>query len=128
MKINTFKILTFFAALNSIILGLTAFLTVFMFRNNISQLESNSGALILICTLGALLTKFRLTNKPSLGLSILFDLTLIFFVYNPFDSNSVIDFFSTIIDPGAFPLIFTYIYLIIYYWILLKKQKHITPK
>ena len=122
MKITKFKILTIIAVLNSILLGVTAFLTVFMFKNNISEFDTFSRLIIPICLIGSLLTKFRISNKLILGTSGLFDLILIFYIYNPTDSESISAYFKGIIDPNALSLSLLYAYLLFFYLLAFKKS------
>jgi hypothetical protein len=130
LKISKIKILTIIAALNSILIGLTAYLTVFMYRNNVTEFATLSGLIIPICLLVSLLTKLKYYNKLILCVSVLFDLILIVYIYNPTDSESISDYIKGVIDPNTLILTLIYGYLIIYYLIAFNQKidkRKLTP-
>ena len=122
MKISKIKILTIIAALNSILIGLIAYLTVFMFRNNVTEFAKISGLIIPICLIISLITKLKYFNKLIISVSGIFDLILIIYIYNPTDSESVSDYIKGMIDPNALILTLLYGYLIVYYLIVFNQK------
>lgn len=97
-----------------------AYLTVLMFRNNVTESALLSGRIILICLIVSLLTKLKYYNRFILSISGLFDFILTIYIYNPTESESISDYFRGVIEHGLVYTLF-YIYLIVYYLIVFKK-------
>jgi len=126
MKKTLLKLITPLAIINSILIGLVAFLTVIMFRNNVTEFASILSSVIPFLTLGSILTKLLKNNQKIIITSAIFDFLIILCLYNPADCSSIIEFLKNLIDHNALILIGTYIYLIFYYILMLKRKAHNT--
>lgn len=123
MKKYKSKILVSLAILNSIVLGLIAFLTIFMYKNNIGTAENISRLIIPICLLFSILTKFFTQQKIALILSLIFDFILIIYLYNPTDYDSIMNFVYSLLDFQIHIMIIAYLYLIFFYYLAFKELK-----
>ncbi len=121
MKKQTSKILVSLAILNSIILGLIAYLTIFMYKSNVGTVENISRLIIPICLLFSITTKFFTHKKFALIISLIFDFILIIYLYNPTDYNSIKDFIYSLFNFEIHFIIITYLYLMFFYFLTFKE-------
>ena len=109
MNTIKFKILNAVAIINTAILGSAAYLTTFMFRNNINDFAKISGGIILLCLLLSIITKFRLKTKRRLIISVIMDFILVLYIYNPTESDSIGDYIKDVFNPQALVLTLLYV-------------------
>lgn len=107
------KILIFLSIVNAVILGVVAFLSVFMYRCHITPLVEIAVRVIRISLLGSVLFKMKLSNVYFFWVSVILDVSFVLFMYGVVDSISVLDFFRRIWE-GVY-LVFFFIYLIWFY-------------
>lgn len=109
------KLLTVMAIVNTVIIALFSYLTVFMSNNQIGATEKFAGAVILSCLLGSVVTKIIKQKFWIIILSLLFDFILITFLYNITDYNSIYEFIQSLFNIATHVVLFIYLYLIFYY-------------
>lgn len=114
------------AIINSFALGLMAFLTVFMYKQNIGLAEDIAETIIPIALIGSLIFKFIKKSKLRLILSAIFDFTLIVYLYGITNYNSLSEFGLSLLSFNVHSVFFFYGFLIIYYVYYFRQlKKHI---
>lgn len=114
------KLLIFIAMINSTLLGVLAFLSVFMYKYNVSAFDEVSGWVIKFCVISSVLLKLKLSNKVCFCFSVLFDSVLVLYVYGLSDFMSITDFFVSLYQ-GVW-LVLCYIYLIWFYYVFYNQK------
>jgi hypothetical protein len=125
VKINKFNILVGLAIFNSILIGFTDYLVLFMYRNNITEFVTLSGYIIFISTLGSIITKFKPKNKVILVSSCLFDIVLIIYLYTPTEFDTVMNFIISLFDIYFLIMIPFYLFLIFFYFKAFNRIKNV---
>ncbi len=115
--------LTWIAAINSAVLACVAYISVFMNRVELDEASIMAFSVMVISLLGSLITKLWLKKKWILISSVVFDLILVFYLYNPLQEQLSKSFLERIKIPEYHLLMFFYIYLIIFYIVLIKNNK-----
>ncbi len=108
-------ILKILAIINTLVIGVVAFLTVFMFKMNLGFAEEFARWLIPVLVLMSISSKFIDHKKAALVTSFTFDFVLIVYLYNPTDCDSIQAFFLQLLEIEVHFVIFYYIYLIVYH-------------
>jgi hypothetical protein len=116
MKKYKAQIFSALAVLNSVLIGLFAFLTVFMFKNNVSDVDDVSGCIIALGLFISVFTKVISRSRLGLIISLTCDLVLIGFLYNPTEYISFKDFINSLFDLEVHCVVFVYLFLIYFYW------------
>lgn len=116
MKKYKAQIFSALAVLNSVLIGLFAFLTVFMFKNNASDVDDISGCIIALGLFISVFTKVISRSRLGLIISLTCDLVLIGFLYNPTEYLSFKDFMISLFDLEVHYVVFVYLFLIYFYW------------
>jgi hypothetical protein len=122
MVTKTKMVLKLIAITNSVIIAVVGFLTMVMFKNNIGQLEEISKWIILFSLTGSIISKFTIRYRLGILCSLLFDIILIVYLYNPTDCRTIYCFLENVFDINAIYLILFYAYLVWYHIYITRKN------
>ncbi len=126
MNRKSLLILTILSVLNSTILALFSYLTVFMYKNSIGQSENLASAVIFISFFIAFLMKILKRKLWTIIASLVSDIILVlFFLYNVTDFDSFSDFVKSLLNIETHTVLVLYLYLIVYYFLIFKDYNKI---